>query len=302
MTTMNSAFYADQALNRFPIDSKEATLSSFGAYKAQKSGIDSSSQAKIEANFTKAAAYYGIELEEKAPEPEKRQLLMFKGAAEAVDMNEITSKTELNEAVDFILDKRASTTRASLAEPAKYVLWVAANSDVDLDSDNMRKIAHIAGIGVGDREAIQHELERRGAENLLDRESHEAFWKFAKEVRELPDDMFYREDNLNTVCDVMDNIDFMYGKQYKHASEGYPEDTVFADTMDDLLKQASDLYYVPSAEVTLSKKATLERKDAINAFFQRHYTEYEPLDGDDLIKKVASLCGNEAEALLDAVK
>jgi len=228
---------------------------------------------------------------------------MFKGAAEEVDMNEIKSQDDFLKARDFILEKRANTTRASLAEPAKYVLWYAANHDVDLDSPEMRKIAHIAGIGVGDREKIEYELEKRATLNIFSGKDREEFLKFAKSMKDLSDEDFYQEKNLVTLCDVIDDIDFMYGNQHKRASDlGYPEDVVFSDTMNDLLKQASDLYYVPSIDATLSKKATLERANSINSFFQANFADYEALEGEKLIEKVASLDENTANALLEGLE
>jgi hypothetical protein len=76
---------------------------------------------------------------------------------------------------------------------------------------------------------------------------------------------------------------------------------VFANTVGDVLKDAEDLYKVASIDAVLSKKATFERKDAINGFFKAHFGGFEPLEGEKLIEKVASLDEITAEALLNAV-
>ena len=112
----------------------------------------------------------------------------------------------------------------------------------DMNTDKMRKIARIAGIGCGDREKIEHEFERRGVEYSLGRDEHADFWKYAKEMEHLSDDEFYTEANLNTLCNVMDEIDCMYAGQYKRASGemSYPEDVVFAEGIDDLTKEFND--------------------------------------------------------------
>ena len=301
MSKLHESCFACPSLRKFPIHTKDDLIGSYGAYKVQRDGFDQSRRDEIEGNFTKAAAYYGVELEPPKKEPAPRQVLMFKGASEAIDMTEVKTTSELDQAIDFILEKRASVDRESLAEPAKYLLWLTANSDRSLDSDKMRKIAHIAGIGVGDRGEIQHEIERRGVENHLDEVSKAALYKFASDVRALSDEEFYNEHTLNTICKVLDECDRMYGNQHKHASEGYPEDVVFKSTMDDLIKEASDLYYVPSIDATLSKKATLERKDAINSFFTSLYGTKSELDGEALLKKVASLDGRLANALVGAI-
>lgn len=301
MSKLHESCFAYPALRKFPVHTREDLLGSFGAYKVQRESFDPACREAIEKNFIKAAAYHEVELEPLEQNTEPRQMLMFKGASEAVDMTEVKTMSELDQAIDFILEKRASVDRESLAEPAKYLLWLTANSNRSLDTDKMRKIAHIAGIGVGDRDEIQHEIERRGVENHLDDASREALYKFAGDVRSLSDDEFYNEENLNTICKVLDECDRMYGNQHKHASEGYPEDVVFKSTMDDLIKEASDLYYVPSIDATLSKKATLERKDAINSFFSTLYGEKSELDGDALLNKVASLDEKLANVLIGAI-
>ena len=305
MENLNEACYAYPALKKYPIHTKEAALESYGMYSRQRTMYTDAQRAIIDGNFEKAASYHEITLMEKtASAPVERPKLQFAGRdGEGIDMNEIKTLGQLKKAVEFVLEKRASTPRVLLAEPAKYILWSAANSTEDIASDAMKKIAHIAGIGAGDREKIQHELEKRAVMNIYCDKDKEALWKFANEVKSLSDEEFYREDNLNTICNVMDDIDFMYGNQHKHAADlGYPEDVVFEDTMDDLIKEAGDLYYVPSIDCTMSKKATLERRDGINSFMRRHFDGYEDLDGDALIEKIASLDPYTADALIQAIE
>ena len=305
MENLNEACYAYPALKKYPIHTKEAAEDSYGLYSRQRAAIPEIQRHVIEGNFEKAAKYHGIQLEKTASEaPIPREKLSFTGSGDQhIDMNEITSIDELHKAAQYIIEKRASTPRSVLAEPAKYVLWSLSNTNQDMNTDEFRKIAHIAGIGVGDREKIQYELEKRAAINMLSEKDGAALWKFAREVKELTDDEFYREDNLNTICNTIDSVDFYCNQQHKHASElGYPEDVVFSDTMDDMIKDASDLYYVPSIDATLSKKATLERKDTINHFLAVHFGQKEPLDGDALFEKVASLDENVANALIDSIE
>ncbi len=305
MENLNESCFAYPALRKFPINTKEDAISSFGAYCMQKQAFSPEQQACIEQNFTKAASYYDIKLEVPAEEPVERRVLMLKGASRGVQMTEITSMDELDKAVDFILDKRASVPRAELAEAAKYVLWQASNTDTDMDTDRMRKISHIAGMGVGDRKAIEHEFKKRATLNMLSARDSEAFWKFARELEQLPDSDFYTEANLNRVCDVIDSLDFMYNNQHKHANElGYPEDVVFAETIDDIKRQAEDLLHVPSIDTVLSKKALLERKDAVNGFFDAYFeknSQKQALEGQELLEKVANLDKNTAIALLEAI-
>ena len=305
MDNLNEAYYAYPALRKFPMSTGQQTEDSYGAYRMQKQAFSEPVQKLIEANFDKAASYYGITFHKEEDAPAKRELIAWKGHGNAnISMPQITNLDELDKAASFIIEKREDTPRAVLAEPAKYVLWAASNTDVDMNSDKMRKIARIAGIGCGDRDKIEHEFERRGVEYSLGRDEHADFWKYAKEMERLTDEEFYSEDNLNTMCTVMDEMDRMYGGQYKRASGemAYPEDVVYENLIDDLVKEASDYYLIPSIDATLSKKATLERKNAINSFFDRHFSDWKELDGDALIEKMASLDALIANALLENIE
>lgn len=303
MPELNEAFFALPALHKFPIHTKRDTLASFGAYRMTRDKYDKDQKDIIEHNFNKAAAYYDISLETPEPMLEKRSSLLLKGANQNFRITEITNKEELNASVDFILEKRASTPREDLAEVAKYILWSAANSSTDMNTPKMRKIAHIAGIGIGDREKIQNELHKRATEHVMSDEVHDKLWDYIKEVKNLSDEDFFKEANLNSICNVCDSVDFMRNEQDRHATTlGYPEDVIFENTMGDLLKEASDLYYIPSIDTTLSKKATLERTDAINAFFKTYFSNYKPLSDDSLIAKMASLDPTTAKALIEAIE
>lgn len=302
MDALHESCFAYPALRKFPINTKENVISSYGAYSMQKKAFDASRQAKIEENFAKAANFYGLTLKKRASAPKKRRKLLFKGASKGVSMSEITNKDELKAAVDFILDKRASVKRSELAEAAKYALWSASCANEDLSAPRYKKIAHIAGIGVGNREDIEKAFLKRAELVPTSSKGREAFWKYAKDIQELSDEDFYNEDTLNRICSAMDDIDFLYGCEGRHGKDlDYPEDVVFQDTVDDLCEQASNLVYVPSVDATLDKKELLGRSDAVNAFLQSHFSDYGPLEGEQLVKKVCSLDKDTALALLEEI-
>lgn len=303
MENLNEAFYACPALKKYPIDTKERAVSSYGAYRMRKNAHSDAERAVIEANFRKAADFYGVELREPVQEAAKPVLYKDASAESGVMMSEIRSMDDLGAAVDFILEKRASVPRVELAAAAKHVLWKAAHTSADLDSDKMRRVAHIAGVGVGSREAMLNEFEKRAKLLPLTPEDRGALLKYANELKNLPEGALATEEALNSVCAALDGVDFLCNMQHKHASTlGYPEDAVFSDTLEDVCREADDLYRVPSIDSVLSKKATLERKDAINGFLKAHFAGFEPLEGENLVQKVASLDKIAAEALLKAVE
>ena len=121
-------------------------------------------------------------------------------------------------------------------------------------------------------------------------------------MKNLSDDDFYSETNLNKICSILEETDVLYGNNHKYGSRpAYPEDVVFSETVDDLLKEASDLLLIPSIDTTISKKALLERESKANAFLKTYLGQENDLAGDDLLGKVASLDADTASALLERI-
>ena len=305
MNDFDSSIYAYPAMNKYPIHTKEAALNSYAQFLREKDKVSELKADEIEKVFQKAASYYEIDLtpQEKTDAAPRPTVQCDAGDGQVISMNKIASVEDVEAATKFILDKRATMKRKQLKQAAKYVLWCAASSDMDMNTPELQKIAHIAGIGVGDRQEIEHELEKRATLNIFSGKDKEAFWEYTKNVKAMSDADFYKEATLNDLCDCIEDIDELYGNQVKYGSTlKAPEDVCFAQTMDDLLKEASDLAYIESIDTTISKKALLERADAANSFFKQHFGTGEKLENEALVQKVASLDAPTAEALLDAIE
>lgn len=304
MNNLSDSCFAYQSMRKYPIHTKEAACNSYQEFSKEASCYPKALAESIKERFQKAAEYHEIDLESltKEASADPRETITFKGVDGNITMSKIASANDIPAAINKILEYREVTKRANLQEAAKYVIWSAANTDFDLDSDEMRKIAHIAGLGVGDREQIQSEFEKRATLNILDGESKDAFWKFASDLKELSDEDFYSEGNLNKMCSILEEIDTLYDNTHKYGTQlKRPEDVVFAHTMDDLIKEAHDLLLIPSIDTTISKTALLERADKANSFFKTYLGQEKELSGDDLFGKVASLDAEIAAALLERI-
>ena len=305
MNDLDNSLYAYPAMRKYPVHTKEAALNAYQQFKADRASYSQEKAEEIEAVFKKAASYYDMDIDpqtKQAAEPRDTVDLVADGD-DYISMDVIKTVQDVQKAASYILTKRASMRRAQLKEAAKYVIWAAANSSMPLDSPALTKLAKIAGIGVGNRDDIIHEFEKRATMNIFDGADKEAFWKYAQELREMADEDFYKEATLNTVCDCIEKIDCLYGNQDKYGSSlRAPEDVCFGETMDDLLKEANDLSYIKSIDTTISKSALLERKTAANAFLKAHFGQENELEGDGLVNKVASLDAKTAEALLEAIQ
>ena len=298
MEGLNKAMYADEDFMRYPINTEKATLESYA--DACREGRESLPM--VAAKFEKAAAYYGIALER--PKIEKNGPKTFKIASEdgEFELTCIDDVDNLAKTAVFLIDKRNSMPRKDLKKVASYVLGRCDALGCDMDVPEMRKIAHIAGVGVGDRAEIEAEFDKRASMNALGRANSD-FWAYSRDLKSLSDAEFYKTANLETVCNVLEDIDRHYGNTWRYGKDlQAPEDVVFKSTANDLLKEASDYMLIPSVDATLSKSALMERASDVNGFFAKYFDMQEPLAGQDLIDKVASLDRNTAETLLSILE
>ena len=310
MEPLSKECFADQYNCKYPIHTKEAAYNSFKEYCAERGAISAAMRPEIEANFQKAASFHEIELKE--PEIKQASVEMHTlaeaGATEGVSMPIIATMEELQMSKDYLLEKRASTSCKTLREASKYLLWAAANSNSDLNDPDMRKIATIAGVGVGDKDEILEQFDKRATLVELPVDQQTGFWEFSRNLHSISDEEFYKEATLTKICDTMDEIDQMYGlNQYYGRKMGdstlmSPEQVCFGQNIDDLTKEAADMLHIPSIDTVVSKTALLERKNGVNGFFESYFGD-KPVEIDaDLIDKVAKLDKNTANALLNALE
>jgi len=311
MEPLDKSCFAYQGCRKYPIHTKEAASTSYRTFAGEKAMYGKELRDEIQANFDKAAAFHGLDLnsliEKKAAAP-REELVLGVSDENAVVMNKIQTPQDVDTAVGFILEKRASTPRKSLQEGARYILWNVSNSDLDMDTADMRKIAQIAGIGVGDRDDILYQLDKRATLLELPRQEQEMFWKFSRDLHAMDDDTFYKSATLTKICDMMDEIDQLYGlNHYYGMTKGgsvlkSPEETCFGQSFEHLAEQCQDMLYVPSIDTILSKTALEERKNQVKSFFQTYFGEKEPFGDVSMGTKVASLDKTTAEALIEALE
>ena len=309
MESLSKACFADQNNRKYPIHTKEAAVESFKAYCKDKHGILDCFKTDIESNFAKAAAYHEITLEEPVVKQAavETNLIAEAGAEKGVSMPVITSVEDIQASQAYLLEKRASESCKTLREGAKYVLWAASNSKMDLEAPEMRKIAALAGCGVGDKDEILEQFDKRATMIELPVDQQTQFWAFSRDLHSIPDDEFYKEATLTRICDTMDEIDRMYGlnHQYGVKTAGSvllsPEQVCFGQNVEDLTKEASDMMHIPSIDTVISKKALLERREGVNSFFETYFGDAEEADAEKMCQKVASLDGKMANALLESL-
>ena len=311
MDNLDKSCFAYQDGKRYPIHTKEDTLNSFRQYCGEKSRFTEGINNAIKKQFEKAARYHEIKLSE--PEQKKeastKHIATFQaGENGTISMPMIETGEELDKAVSFVLEKRASMSREELKDTAKYVMWEAANSDLDIDSPNIRKVAMIAGIGVCDRDEVMQQLGIRAKMASLSPTCGQTFWQFYNGLKDISEEELTKDASLDKICGFMDAVDTEFnlknrsGETYDGITLKAPEEACFGQTIDDLLKEASDMMEITSIDTVLSKSALLERKNEVNAFFKRHFGVENDLSDQEMIEKVASLDESVAIAFLESVE
>lgn len=309
MESLSKECFADQYNCKYPIYTKEAAEQSFADYCKEKMSLSYILRDEIEANFKKAAAYHEIELKEPVIKEAavEMNIIAENGAENGVSMPMLASVEDIEQSKAYLLEKRASESCKTLREGAKYVLWAASNSKMDLESADMRKIAALAGCGVGDKEEILDQFDKRATLIELPADQQTSFWAFSRDLHAIPEEEFYKEATLTKICDTMDEIDRMYGlnHQYGHKVAGSvlmsPEQACFGANLSDLTKEASDMMHIPSIDTVISKKALLERKNSINSFFGTYFGAEKEENDEKMCQKVASLDEKTATALLESL-
>lgn len=196
MTTLDDNCFAYPSMRKYPIHTKEDALNSYAAFCADKQLYSATKAQEITDRFEKAASYHGITLQQQQTKTAKERpntVSFDAGDGNRITMNRICDAGDVSAAADYILAKRAHMHRGMLKEASKYVLHAASVLGEDISSEKLTKIAQIAGIGVGDREKIENELEKRAAMNIFSLSDTEKLRNYIKEVKELSDEDFYKE-------------------------------------------------------------------------------------------------------------
>lgn len=304
MDNLSNACFAYPLLKKYPVHTKEATIVSYEEFNSDRDKYTPLTVQNIESVFEKAASYHDLDLTSLTKEASAApEVVSFTGGGVTINMSKIACEEDIKEAADYLLTKRAQLSWKAVTDAAKYVYQNASESSIDIDAPEMQKLARLAGIGVGDRAEIEEEFCKRASDLALATDSRESFFNFFSELEKLPDEEFYKEANLKNICSAMEDIDKLSGNDYNYwRTVETPENICFKHTVGDLVKQASDLLTIPSIDTTISKKALLERKEAVKSFFSNAFNEELPSEDDKLFEKVASLAEIPANMLLDAVK
>lgn len=299
--TLDNSMFAYPEKKMFPMTDANELRKSAASFVAVCETIPPAHVDAILGRMIKAANYYGIEpLMGKTASASTEEV--YNTSSGAFSMTAPKTLEDCSKAAEFILDKREFSKLAELRPAALRVVKSASNLDGDIWGDALRKMARLAGIGVGDRREIIEEFNKRGVTRQLHGQESSDFWKYASELEAMSDEDFYNVQNMQKIAECMDEIDHVQNNRHEYGKRlQAPEDVVYKYSVDDLRKEARDMLEIPSVGVVISKTAALERTDKINEWLMTYYNQ-EPLQGDEMLGKVAALGKAEATSLLDTLE
>lgn len=305
---LDNSYYAYKSMRKYPVHTKKATLDSIQEYLRDKDSYSPIIQDDIETNLLKAAAFHDLKVsntKKASSVPDNK--ITFEGSSHNITIEGVNTDNEsdLNKLASFIVSNRNNCDIEALRKLASYVIGCASNNkNIDLNEDTMSKVAKIAGIGVGDRDEIEEELKKRSNLMMLSPNDYSLYCNFTKEVESLSDDEFYKKASLDKIFNVMNELDTKYNNYYRYGKDiKSPEDIVYKNNIDDLIKEASDMLYIPEIDTIISKKALLERANQVENYFNTYYNDHIKVeDSDDFYSKIANLDNYTAVLLLDAIE
>lgn len=302
--------YALPQQQKYPIHTKQAAQQSFRQFQSDRPGLPDAIAAKVIAGFRKAASIHGISLQCQNTVIHKKAFEMDCGNRHVtVGIPENTQEI-LQFALNLENMRDSGSSVADLRKMAKVVLYEAQKameaSEISLQALQqlpiVKKAFRTAGLGVGNQSDVCEQLLKRASMATLSKRDTQTVLELHKNLKNMPQDAFIKAANLDIICDTLEKFDNtydltkFYGKELRD-----PVDVCYSDTLTDLHKKASDFLYVASTDTVLSKKALLQKKQAINSYFQRYFDE-KVQKQDELLKKVASLPSSYVQSFIEYVE
>lgn len=294
MQILDNSCYAYPQKHMYPIHTKQAALQSYEQFKHDIQRYSKDRVDVIADKLIKAAKFHGIQFTQLQATPRQTVKVDLQGG-KSVSITKIASENDLNQLMDMLQKNSSKLTNGDIQKIAQAVFPYC--DQLDIDSQNMNKLASLAGYGVCDAaEMAQQLLKRANKVQLPQKQQREVFALYREVQKNAQSDELFKTSakvfSTLSKIDQMYKLASFYGKQLKS-----PTDTCYGQTMDQLINQAEDYLLVPSTETILSKKAMLQHKQAIKDFLNEYYSESFK-DDEEMFTKVASLSRHGISTLI----
>lgn len=294
MGTLSKDCYAYPAKELYPIHTKQAALNSYKEFQhdIDKYSIDSIKM--IAANFIKAASVHDIKYP-CAQAAKSRQCVDIQlDNGTVVSMTKIQNLQDADKAVAMLDQIRDTIELKSLRKVARYI--VNECEKLSLYPTDSIKLHKYAGFGLGNAQQMAAQFRKRGTLMLLPESIKSQFYQAYRNLDQQDAQTMYKQSAA--ICDMLDGIDRLYKLESHYGNEiSKPQDVCFSQTLDTMIKQASDYLGVESTSTILSKKALLQDKQKVAKFFADKYGA-QIKDDNDMLNKVATLSSTGIKALI----
>lgn len=294
MGTLSKDCYAYPAKELYPIHTKQAALNSYKEFQHDIDKYSMDSIKAIAANFIKAASVHGIKYP-CAQAAKSRQCVDIQlDNGTVVSMTKIQNLQDADKAIAMLDQIRGNIQLKSLRKVARYI--VNECQKLSLQPSDCIKLHKYAGLGLGDAQEMSAQFRKRGTLMLLPEKVKSQFYQAYRNLDQQDAQSMYKQSAA--ICDLLDGIDRLYKLESHYGKQlSKPQDVCFSQTIDTMIKQASDYLGVRSTSTILSKKALLQDKQKVARFFADKYGA-QIKDDNDMLDKVAALSSTGIKALI----
>ena len=294
MQILDNSCYAYPQKHMYPIHTKQAALQSYEQFKHDIQRYSKDRVDVIADKLIKAAKFHGIQFAQLQP-ASRQTVKVDLQDGKSVSITKVASEQDLNQLMQMLQQNSQKLTNGDIQKIAQAVFPYC--DQLDLDSDNMNKLASLAGYGVCDAAQMAQQLLKRANKVDLPQKQQRQVFALYREVQKnaQSDELFKTSAKVFSTLSKIDSmykLASFYGKQLKS-----PADTCYGQTMDSLIDQAQDYLHVSSTGTILSKKAMLQKKEAIKGFLDEYYSE-SCKDDQEMFTKVAGLSRHGISTLI----
>jgi len=292
--------FGDPAERRYPLNNRANTWMSRRFFEQDKGNLVHEKAAAVKDRIDKAVKFWKLEPDTKIhADPEEYHTIAAIHGPSTIFETKIASCGHYKEAAEYLYTHKDKMTYDMRRSFARGLHVTPDQFKTDLDSDVSEYIEKAAGFGMNTKPAIQEaSLARVTYIHTKHPDYSERLVKMAKEVN----DMDCTPSTLNKVAGMLDLVDRAV-EMHRYYDKGLttPEESIFSITEKKAASFIKEAVKLTTGDM-VSKFDLLQKKAAVDKFFDSYIGEIPYSSDDEMIAVVESLPRNDAKVLVQAIE
>jgi len=295
----SSDIFGDPARRKYPLNNRANTWLSREYFGQDRHMYDQGVAGAIGGRIEKAASYWGLEPSKRleTPEGEYHTVRGMQGE-ETVLETKVADQGHYKAAAEYLVASKASLTYDIRRSFARGLLAAPAHMRAELPAATQAYLEKAAGFGMGTRPAVNKAIMARVANvHTAYPELSAMLVKAAQALRGTP----VTPQVLHKVAGMLDIVD-RSTQLHRYYDKGHttPEEAVYTILSKDAETVKAEAVRLATGDL-ISKSALLNRKEAVDRFFEEYMGEVPYSSGDEMVAVVGTLPRQDASALMDSV-